>query len=538
MKRITKGLIYFWITLTFLGCASGNRKETAALRSFIKARDFQKAQDLVTGDKFINDENSLLLKYLEQGTVFNLNGNLYQSLKAFEKAKELSDKLFTVSLSKKVTSAITNDNYDNYYGEKYERSMIRFYLSLNHLLLYIKGEYEAYKIKETIDKKVVEKEVAAKILDDKEKRFHLMAARSILIEWNSLLDNYKSTTGGVVTYKDDLLAKVFGAFVHEQFFSRDDNRVALDLYKEAKNVLLKNFNILKTYNLKASKFKKDYANLYKLPLEKVEKDYVERTEYSKTLLSYLDDKIKQLSKSQNDNVFVLLEDNLITPKSVSKIDVPLPMGTVSVVTGGKLSFAAFVAHMLSIPSGKPLKFYFEVPSIPFRSINDQYDLVVKTKDGKVVESVKTAIVNPLGDLAYLTLDEKKTSLYAKAGARVATKHVTALIAAYAIYKTQAKNSEFFALAAASLSYAAANKGIEASERADIRYWSSLPMDYQVASFRLPKGEYSVFVKDISGNEKEVSSISVESFKKPIVVKERLVIPSKVKVAKKTKVAKK
>ncbi len=523
-NSITRGVLLLALSFGLVGCATGNRKDTLKLRSYLASRDYSKAEEFVQSDKFIEDENSRLLKYLEQGTVFYLNGKYYQSLKTFEKAKELSDKLFTVSISKKLKAAVANGNSDNYYGEKYERSMIRFYLSLNHFLLYLNGEYESYTVKlksEDGKNKLSEKVIAAKKLDAKERRFHLMGARSVLIEWNSLLDNYKSTTGGVVTYKDDLLAKVYGAFIHEQFHTRSDGQVALNLYKEAKNVLLKNFNILKTYNMKAQKFKDDYAKLYKLPLAKVQSDYIARTEYSKNLLKYLDEKIKQLSKNKGDNVFVLLEDDLITEKSVSKIDIPLPMATASVVAGGKLSFAAFVGHVLSISTGKPLKIYFEVPSIAYKPVKQQYSLVIRDKANKVVSDTQTAVVNPLGDLAYVTLDEKKTSTYAKIGARVAAKHVTALVAAYLIYKNQAKNSEFIALTAASLSYAAANRGIEASESADTRYWSSLPLDYQVSSFRLPKGDYTLFLKDNAGNEKKLSSFSVASAKSSVLIKERL-----------------
>ncbi len=526
LNSMAKGVLVVALSLGLWGCASGNRKDTAKLRSYLASRDYKKAEEYVKTEGFIKDENSRLLRLLEQGTVFYLNGNYYQSLKTFEKAKELSDKLFTVSISKKLKTAVANDNSDNYYGEKYERSMIRFYLSLNHFLLYLKGEYETYSVKVDVkdskeSKKSQVKVIPSKKLSAKERRFHLMGARSILIEWNSLLDDYKSTTGGVVTYKDDLLAKVYGAFVHEQFHTRTDRQVALSLYKEAKNVLLKNFNILKTYNMKADKFKDDYAKLYKLPLSKVESDYISRTEYSKSLLNYLDSKIKQLSKGKVDNVFILLEDDLITEKSVSKIDIPLPVAATAVVAGGKLSFAAFVAHTLSISSGKPLKIYFEVPSISYTPIKQQYSLVIKDLKDKVIKSEKASIVNPLGDLAYVTLDEKKTSIYAKVGARVATKHVAALVASYAIYKNQAKNSEFLALAAASLSYAAANRGIEASESADTRYWSSLPLDYQVNSFHLPKGEYNLFLKDNAGNEKKISTFKVTSKKSSVLIRERL-----------------
>ena len=63
-----------------------------------------------------------------------------------------------------------------------------------------------------------------------------------------------------------------------------------------------------------------------------------------------------------------------------------------------------------------------------------------------------------------------------------------------------------------------------SEKADTRYWSSLPLDFQVSSHRLPKGEYTLLLKDELGNEKELSKFKVDSLKSSVLVKERLITP--------------
>jgi hypothetical protein len=224
--------ISFLILLT--SCATSGRKATEQLTVFVKANDLTNGLQLVKSDKFYPEERSRLLKLVELGTLQNLNHDYYQSLKTFEKAQELSDQLFTISISKKVSSSVLNDNLDNYYGEKYERSMIRFYQVLDHFLLSQNGVYEANG------------NIPAKTLDAKEKRFHLSAARSVLLEWNSLLENYKMTSGGVATYKDDLLAKIFGGFIHEQIGSVEDRGIALNLYKAGKTLLFRNLNLFST----------------------------------------------------------------------------------------------------------------------------------------------------------------------------------------------------------------------------------------------------------------------------------------------------
>ncbi|MCR9204975.1 MAG: hypothetical protein NXH75_10380, partial [Halobacteriovoraceae bacterium] len=113
------------LALLLVGCGTAGRKQSGELKKFVKAGQLKKAETYVESEKFYPEEKDRLLKYLELGSIQYLNNNFYQALRTFDKAKELSDKLFTVSVSKKVKSAVSNSNYDNYYGEKFERSMIR-----------------------------------------------------------------------------------------------------------------------------------------------------------------------------------------------------------------------------------------------------------------------------------------------------------------------------------------------------------------------------------------------------------------------------
>jgi hypothetical protein len=78
--------------------------------------------------------------------------------------------------------------------------------------------------------------------------------------------------------------------------------------------------------------------------------------------------------------------------------------------------------------------------------------------------------------------------------RVATKHLTAILAAYALYtgmKGQNNENALFAKFAAMGSYVAATKAIAASERADTRAWATLPRALRVTDVNLPAGRYQV-----------------------------------------------
>lgn len=443
------------------------------LHNLVRKGEYEKAENLVKGKDFFNEKESALLKLLELGMVQQLQGKYSEALKTFEKAQVLSDKLFTVSLSKKVKAAVTNSNFDNYYGEKYERSMIRYYLSLNHFLLFQKAE------------------------DAKQKRFHLQASKAVLLEWNSLLDSYKATSGGVVAYKDDLLAKTFGAFVHEHAGTRTDKKIALNLYKEAKKVLFRVFNTLETYNSKSTSFKKDLKKLSKMPLKKVEKDYVARTELAKEFLNFLDQRILSLKKNKKEEALVIVESGFITPKKAKKFDFPIPAALMP-TNVGKKDFLSFSSRMLALSAGTIPKIYFELPKVPYQPVIEKASLEVR-QNGKVKLQKPLVVVNPLANLASMIMEEKSGSLYAKIGARLATKHITALVAAYGIYKvTKKKSGDFLANAAAALSYAASNKAIEASEKADLRSWSLLPHHYKITTLDLEDGQYELVLKSQRG----------------------------------------
>ena len=493
MKKI---LSFSLLAFLMIGCASRNREVHEKMKAEAKKGNFEAALNIVKSDDFYPDKTSRLLKLMEGSLLHHLNGNYYQAMLGFDLTKEVSDELFTVSISKKTASALINDNSDNYYGETFERSMIRFYQSLNHYLLFLKGEYEGFSVEEKDEdgKIITVKEVPSKILDNRERRFHLTAARSILLEWNSLLDNYKASSGGLPVYKDDLLAKVFGGFIHEQMGTTQDRNIALNLYREAKKVLLRNFGILPTYNKKNKEFVKSYDKFGTMEESQVLKKFVEKTPHYANLENFLDTQIARLSKTRKPNsVFVLIENDFISSKAVKKFEFPIPVKSIP-AANATADFMGFSARVLKATAGAVPKIYFEMPEIPYISAVDEQMIIVKDIEGKLVSSKSLVTLNPLTDLAHFTLSEDAIANYSKVGARVVAKHVAALVSAYAIYQKQKNTNETFAMLLASGAYGAANKGIELSERADLRSWTMLPHMYASTAFELKPGIYSVEYK--------------------------------------------
>jgi hypothetical protein len=479
------------LALFAVSCSS-NRDSHEKLRAKVRAGELDSAMSIVKSDKFFPEKNSRLLKLMEGSLLQHMKGNYYQAMLSFDETKELSDQLFTVSISKKIASAVVNSNVDNYYGETYERSMIRFYQALNHYSLYMKGEYEGYTFeeKDPKGKVVTTKEIPAKKLSANEKQFHLTASRSTLLEWNALLDNYKATTAGKPVYKDDLLAKIFGAFIHEQMGSAQDKSIALGLYKEAKQVLFRSYNVLPTYNKKSTAFVKNFDKFGTMEESEVLKNYVEKTSHYTTLEAFIDAQIARLTDGKEANsVFILVENNFISPKRAKKFDFPIPVNSIPAGVGG--DFMSFAGRVLQTAAKAAPKIYFEMPEIPYVPAISGQMIIVKDATGKVIAKKNLATLNPLTDFANFNLTENSVSNYAAVGARVAIKHVAALAGAYAIYNNKKGTNETLALMLAGGAYGVANKGIQMSEEADLRSWSILPHMYSLTAFKLKPGTYSV-----------------------------------------------
>ena len=475
-------------------CASKSRDHQAALRDSIAKKDFMKAKEIISHGEFLSEENNKLLLTMEKGRTFFLAKDYFQALNEFNKARDLSEELFTVSISKKASSGLVNDNSDNYYGESYEKSMIRFYQSLTHHMLSLAGEYEAHQISQKdADGKVILKPIASKKLSNQEIHFHATAAKNVLLDWDSYLSTLKATTGGVATYKDDLLAKMYGAYIHQTAGSSADMQIARDLYKSAKTVLMRNYNIYKSFNTKYEDFRKKFSDLPNLTPAQLEQSFISKTKSYKELEGYIDNQISSLESGKANNVLFIIENGLIQPKVAKKFSIPLAQGN----TGRQLAsvgndIVGFSQKVLSAAAGSVPSIYFELPEIPFAPVQNSAKIVLESLDGKKVLEQPLFIVGPMDEIANQALDEKITGIRIKTGSRVAAKHLAAITAAYGVYSQLKKNApEMVAFAAASASYAAANKLIASSEQADLRSWSTLPQSFSLSSARMPAGEYKV-----------------------------------------------
>src|SRR5690606_37876801 len=108
--------------------------------------------------------------------------------------------------------------------------------------------------------------------------------------WDSLLSRYTEESLGEDVYKTDLMAKLLGAFIHEEIGTNAEKQIARQLYNDAKDVLFKYYNLYPSFNKKYKKFADDYKKLPKLSRKKIEKEYIEPTDYAKNLSAFIQER--------------------------------------------------------------------------------------------------------------------------------------------------------------------------------------------------------------------------------------------------------
>lgn len=522
-----KFLSSFFILVFLFGCASAGKKDQRQLRNLVQAGDLDAAIQKVETLDFYKDEKSRLLQFLEKGMLLHRKGDFESSGLEFQKARDLLRQWYTISLSGKVATFVVNDNSDRYDGLSYEWSLIHFYQSLNFLML-------------------------ARTSSSEKRSDFLNKARAELVAWNSLQDVLQNQNHEKFFFKRDLSSKLYGGLVHEIIDTSQDRETALILYRQGLDILFKNYNQFPLYNKKAHLFLKNYSKLSKMKKEVIEKKFVEPTsEYTKLydVLSYkylslvwkqrrreYKKRFKELAPSKtvtsklnlmrkNDKkkrVVVLLHRNLIPEKYASKQYYGLDpnqydsAGAKIAATVGAVALTFFAINQLGLlpppgqfsPIGAQFGFEsaklgaqsaaisFELPRINGVSNRDIPSIIIK--NGEKVELSETPIVlSPIDQIASQSVIFDSGKKYGKIGTRLALKHLTAIVASYGTYvamKGSNKGNDYLAKSAAVIQYAAASRGIAASEKADLRYWSTLPQDVLLAEFYLDPGQYSIEIK--------------------------------------------
>lgn len=127
---------------SLLACASDYSKVIESTEKAYYNQDYNTAIPKIRGLSENSDSKDRLLFLMEAGMIFHTKGDYLTSNKVFKEAEDISENIKT-SITKSGLSFILSDNESNYTGEDFERVMIKYFISINYLML---GDLENAKV--------------------------------------------------------------------------------------------------------------------------------------------------------------------------------------------------------------------------------------------------------------------------------------------------------------------------------------------------------------------------------------------------------
>jgi len=560
-------IISLFILLTLSSCAIQSRNDQKSIRSLYQRGHLSQALSKLENSDLKKEKVNRLLYLMEKGKLLYADKQYFKASNVFLQANELVDKLYTKSIRESIASGIINDNSKTYFGSVFERSMLYYYQALSYFKLHQIGKYKQVKevtVKDKDGNESLESKEVWITLDKKKRRTYLFSARASLVAWDTFFKDVQRSSRIKTLYQSDLMSKILGGNIHEQFARRSESQIALDLYKDARKVLIQLGPSYKNFNEEFKKYSLELKSKLDVSGYKIKKETIITTSNYKNLKDYLDYKIlfltrkykrntfktwfKRLSpskavlkrlKNKEPNVSILIEDNIVaelkakmftynlrtaleniespgTRALVKGIGIPIltyfamgPLGLGGISRSGNTTI--YTSHNVGTNMVSEVGIEFELPMVEESAYVRPYKLIISkgtAEKAEVVYSGPLVMTGPISDIALQAANERVSNSFAKRGTRIAIKHVVAILAAYNTYKSvQGSAGEFLAKPAAIAVYLSGSKGIAATEKADARYWSTLPGNIFLKELYIAPGSYDVKVH-IPSEKLKVSIVSL------------------------------
>ncbi|MEX0799225.1 MAG: hypothetical protein WD025_07255, partial [Bacteriovoracaceae bacterium] len=462
---MVKSLFFFSFLLFFFSCSLQSRREQADIRDLFQRNQTVAALELLEKSEIKKEKKNRLLYLLQKGKLLYAEKRFNRAGATFVQAGELMERLYTKSVSEMLLTGVSNNNSETYYGSVYERSLLFYYQALSFLNVYQRGKIlERKPAKEKAGK---QDEFIEKKLSDQERKNFLFRARASILAWDTFYKELQRSSRESSFFNQDLFAKTLGAKIHELVGSRGDEQIALQLYKDALEILYKSGPAFKNYNSQFEAYAKafkgeDFGKKNKSELEK----HIENSKSFKGFEKFLKFKILSLAKKrrpgslkaemkrlnapkdmvakldQRNNVTVLLESRLIAPlegktfsynlrSAMEEIENPAakafmagvglpvltyfamgPLGIGAVSSGGNSKL--YVRHGAGELMTSEAGIEFEMPVIREPALASSYELIaVQESNPKEAAKTELALAGPISDLAYQMNLERASNSYGK-----------------------------------------------------------------------------------------------------------------------------
>jgi len=125
-------LLFVLSILLLQGCATSAQK-TAYMRNLVATSDYDLA--LVEAESALSKDPLGVMENMNVGLLRRLENDFVGSNKAFEKAKQKINALYTSSITEYTGAVLTNDESISFQGDRFEQILVHLYMASNYLNL-------------------------------------------------------------------------------------------------------------------------------------------------------------------------------------------------------------------------------------------------------------------------------------------------------------------------------------------------------------------------------------------------------------------
>ena len=530
------------ILFSFLvSCASSHLNTQNEVKSLFRLGKASEALSLIEKSSLAKEENDKALYLLEKGMAYFKSGYYSQAANSFQQAINKNRSLETKSIRESIGKGVTGVYNGQFKPQPFEISSAYYFLAQSFVRL-SQAEIEKKSVSGTED---------SFNLSSGQRRDYLLSARAALLDWDSYLKKHNRNHPKTI-YKRDLLQLVFAGQVHESIGSKIDSEIALKLFEEAYKSLGKQLIFYSSFNQsykdhtsnileslssgkKSSRRIKSKKTDQTLRLTKYLRENIARLAYKirKSQLSKFK-KLYKISKPKKTNVTIFINDDFVGEKhdetisfnlnwAIDRIENPSIRSLVKGIGVPILTYFAtgtlglgyyrvnnhlYMRSNLSTELVKNLGIEFKIPMV--RPSNHQhYGIRVVDVNGKSVVEKKVTLISSQTDIASASSQEEVVSDMKSRGVRLGIKYIVAIAAAYTTYQTLKEKKTPLASTIAMAQYFATTKLLAATDRPDIRFWSSMPAATYSIDLNLRKGSYQVF-KTYMGTQVLLGDLKVDS----------------------------
>lgn len=510
-------------------CAVWRGAAADRIRASVRAGDPAGALEALESSREHRLPRNRLLLLLERGSLLARAGRFQESARALEEAKDVLADLHTRSLRRDAAVLLANDAGGDYRGGAHEESHLRLLQVLNFLAL---------------------SQDAA--LPPGGRRANLLRARAELVAW----DASPGAPG-----RDDLASRMIGAIVHEELDTAADRQIALQLAKDALRLAKGPWSAWRSLDGNGADFLSPRAPAPPPPAPTEAMEALGRHLARQLLRTTARSRPAELPSARRElglprdagdaedarggprpNLTLLVEKGVVPARTAatqhlslgSVLADPDKPAVARILAGvGAVVLMDFAVTGLGLapppddysPVGAwwglnmaaalvdGVAVRFQLPAQEARPEPVPPVAVVRDAAGAVVLREPLVLASPVGERARKAVLEGSARRYLRVGTRLALKHLAAIAAARATWSMLGGGKDgrggLFARQAAVVQYLAAARAIEASERADLRQWSTLPSSVWLLDAALPPGSYEVSVADPAGGEAPVGAAVLE-----------------------------